>query len=47
VKNFLETSQMRKTLNLVQEQKLARKVEPFNLKEGIMYIMGQENMVDI
>ncbi len=34
---------MPKTLNLVQKQKLAIKVEPFTLKEIIMYIVGQDN----
>jgi hypothetical protein len=43
VKSYLETSQMSKTLNLVQKQKLARKVEPFIMKEGIMHKVGQDN----
>jgi hypothetical protein len=34
---------MPKNLNLAQKQKLARKLEPFILKEGIMYKMGQDN----
>jgi hypothetical protein len=34
---------MPKTLNLAQKQKLPRKIEPFILKEGIMYKMGQDN----
>jgi hypothetical protein len=34
---------MSETFNLAQKQKLARKVEPFTLKEGIMYRMGQDN----
>jgi hypothetical protein len=34
---------MLKTLNLAQKQKLARKAETFNLKEGIMYRMRQDN----
>jgi hypothetical protein len=34
---------MPKTLNLAQKQKLARKVIPFTLKEGIMYRVGQDN----
>jgi len=34
---------MSKTLNLVQKWKLARKVEPFTLKKGIMHGMGQNN----
>jgi hypothetical protein len=41
--SYLETCQMPKTLNLVQKQKLTKKAEPFNLKKGKMYIMGQEN----
>jgi hypothetical protein len=31
------------TINLAQKQKLARKAEPFILKEGIMYRVGQDN----
>jgi hypothetical protein len=42
MKNYLEIGQMPKTLKLVQKQKLAIKVEPFTLKEGIIYIMGQD-----
>jgi hypothetical protein len=34
---------MPKTLNLTQKQKLAKKEEPFTLKEGIMYKVGQDN----
>jgi hypothetical protein len=34
---------MLKTLNLAQKHKLARKVEPFILKKGIMYKVGQDN----
>jgi len=34
---------MLKTPNLAQKQKLARKAEPFILKDGIMYRMGQDN----
>jgi hypothetical protein len=34
---------MLKTLNLAHKQKLARKEKPFILKEGIMYIVGQDN----
>ncbi len=43
VKIYLKIGQMPKFLNLAQKQKLARKVEPFTLKEGIMYIVGQDN----
>ncbi len=43
VKTYLEIGQMLETLNLVQKYKLARKVKPFILKEGIMYKMGQHN----
>ncbi len=43
VKTYLEISQMLETLNLVQKQKLARKAKSFTLKEGIMYIVGQNN----
>jgi hypothetical protein len=43
VKTYLEIGRMPKTLNLVQKQKLARKVKPFTLKEGIMYKMRQNN----
>jgi hypothetical protein len=43
VKTYLEIGQMPETVNLVQKQKLARKVEPFILKEGIMYKVGQNN----
>ncbi len=34
---------MLETLNLAQKQKLARKARPFTLKEGTMYIVGQNN----
>ncbi len=34
---------MLKTLNLAEKQKLAKKVERFILKEGIMYKVGQNN----
>jgi len=43
VKTYLEISQMPKTLNLVQKQKLAKKVVTFIFKEGIMYRVGQDN----
>jgi cephalosporin-C deacetylase-like acetyl esterase len=43
VKTYLKTNQMTKTLNLIQKQKLAKKVEPFILKEGIMDKVGQNN----
>jgi hypothetical protein len=36
---------MPKILNLAQNQKLARKAKPFILKEGIMYIMEQDNIM--
>jgi len=36
---------MPKTSNLAQKQKLAKKVKPFILKEGIMYRMGQDNIM--
>jgi len=45
MKTYLKTSQMLKTLNLVQKQKLAIKVKPFILKEGIMYKVGQDNIM--
>ncbi len=41
--SYLETCQMPKTLNLIQKQKLTKKAKPFNLKEGKMFIMGQDN----
>jgi hypothetical protein len=34
---------MLRILNLAQKQKLAKKVEPFTLKEGIMYRVAQDN----
>jgi hypothetical protein len=43
VKNYLKTSQMPKTLNLAQKQKLAKNAEPFTPKDEIMYRMGQDN----
>jgi hypothetical protein len=42
VKIYLKMGQMPKTMNLVQKQKLAKKVEPFTLKKGIMYRVGQK-----
>jgi hypothetical protein len=36
---------MPETLNLALKQKLARKVEPFTLKEGIMYRVEQDNIL--
>jgi hypothetical protein len=43
VKSYLETCHMLETLNLAQKQKLARKFEPFPLKEGKNYKVGQNN----
>jgi hypothetical protein len=43
LKRYLEICQMPKTLNLVQKRNLARKVEPFTLKERKMYKVGQDN----
>jgi hypothetical protein len=43
VKTYLEIGQMSKTLNLAQKQKLAKKAEPFIIKEGIMYKVEQDN----
>jgi hypothetical protein len=43
VKTYLEMGQMPKTQHLAQKQKLAKKVEPFILKEGIMHRVGQDN----
>ncbi len=34
---------MLETLDLAQKQKLAKMVEPFTLKEGIMSKVGQDN----
>ncbi len=45
VGSYLETSQMPETLNLAQKYKLARKAEPFILKEGKMHIVGEDNIV--
>ncbi len=45
VKSYLKTIEMLETLNLVQKQKLAKKAEPFTLKEGIMYRVGQDNRI--
>ncbi len=42
-KTYLETGQMLKNLNLVQKYKLAKKAEPFTLKEWIMYKLGPGN----
>jgi len=36
---------MSETLNLTKKQKLAKKAEPFTLKERIMYKMGQNNIM--
>jgi hypothetical protein len=38
---------MPKTLNLAHKQKLAKKVEPFTLKERTMYKVGQDNKMHI
>jgi hypothetical protein len=43
MKRYLEIGQMPETLNLAHKQKLAREVKPFIMKEGIMYIVGQNN----
>ena len=40
---LLGDKQMPETLNLIQKQKLARKIKPFILKEVIMYRVGQHN----
>jgi hypothetical protein len=42
-KKLPREGQMSKTLNLIQKQKLTRKVKFFILKEGIMYKVGQNN----
>jgi hypothetical protein len=47
MKIYLEMSQMPKTLNLIQKQKLARKAQPFTLKEGIMYKVKCEPWIAI
>jgi len=41
VKSYLKIG-LPETLNLAQKQKLAKNVEPFIIKEGIMYIMGKD-----
>ncbi len=43
MKRYLEIGQMPETLNLAHKQKLAREVKPFIMKEGIIYIVGQNN----
>jgi hypothetical protein len=43
VKTYFEMGQMPKTQHLTQKQKLAKKVQPFIMKEGIMYRVGQDN----
>jgi hypothetical protein len=43
VKTYLKIGQMLESLNLAQKQKLAKKVELFILKDGIMYKVGQDN----
>jgi hypothetical protein len=45
VKTYLEIGQMPKTMNLTLKHKLAKKAEPFPLKEGIRYRMGQNNKI--
>jgi hypothetical protein len=47
IRSYLKIGQMLKTLSLIKKQKLARKAKPFILKEGIMYIMGQNNKMHI
>ncbi len=42
-KNLFRDKSDVRNLNLAQKQKLAKKVEPFTFKEGIMYIEGQDN----
>jgi len=41
VKSYLKIG-LPETLNLAQKQKLAKNVEPFIIKEGIMYRMGKD-----
>jgi hypothetical protein len=42
VKSCLKIGQMLKILNLVQKQKLVKHIEPFSLKEGKIYKVGQD-----
>jgi len=43
VKSYLKTCQMLENLNLAQKHKLTKNTKPFTLKEGKIYIMGQNN----
>jgi hypothetical protein len=43
VKYFLRTRHIEGTLSVQQKQRLVRKVEPFTLKNGELYRMGQDN----
>jgi hypothetical protein len=43
VKEFLRTGQIEGTLLVQQKHRLVKRVEPFTLKNGELYIMGQDN----
>ncbi len=42
-KRIFETGQTESTLSIRQKQILVRKIEPFTLKNGELYKMGEEN----
>ncbi len=43
VKDFLRIGQIKGTLFLQQKQRLVKRAEPFTLKNGELYKMGQDN----
>jgi hypothetical protein len=43
VKDFLRIGQIEGTLSVQQKQRLVRRIEPFTLKNGELYRMGQDN----
>jgi hypothetical protein len=43
VKEFLKTRQIEGMLSVQQKQRLVKRAEPFTLKNGELYIMGQDN----
>jgi hypothetical protein len=42
VRQFLKTRQIEGTLSMLQKQRLVKRAEPFTLKNGELYKMGQD-----
>ncbi len=40
---FLQIKQMEESLSIGQKQRLAKRVEPFTMKNDVLYRMGKDN----